>query len=1012
MERDGGDYRLVITDQNVRSFIAKTLGLVLIKFNRSQRHSYYHWLLSDALSEKTKFEIMENLRLPNGSGTIGWVAKRGQQSTDSKSINGFVIFNSFLDPLGQVAAEDWRSGARSVYAIPLYGQKSEYVASLFFFSPLEGLFCKLAAQQDGANGRFSQIPSINQVLASRVEYLLTALQLEEHDQLGRELRRELDRDAKNAPDDDLGNREDPASELLFQLRSSGSAVDDLSLFQFAFIRNDYESRTCFLSVNATAWIQETRKSLDEHFSKGAVLGDAGFEETINNELETALGGNTLLAAITRNNGPITYPMLQEGNLIIAFVCCGKTEGEPRPECSDSLFLKMLSSAFRQLVKARNNLGRGSANRSPGESKKLLSDAIYTLANWAAGLFLIGAAGEADATQLNLDYVQEIISLVSAMPDTNDDVRNLLVQDQHGDAESGQESALSAIKSIIGKLSQQRERQSLIQWKNVRLSNILGCALLFVGPGFSCTVDTNRSATSEQIKHFVSFVNLLDPGTREAKANAAKMPMREVYPSDEGSRLVGDFAEFLPNGNVVLKDKLLTCHRKELVVHFFGVSFSPIALDRQIAALVVGAADVEGELRKLDLLERGVEYASEQRKVGFRRTLIAHFEKRMSSPFESVMRMSKLEREYRRFSPAITNALIGFDHIRGNDEEDSYLKHSIGRSLLPLLLTGRTGAGKSFLAAQVHNWIKDECFPLNDEANARFEEIGCSGLDRTQFVIDLHGLVRQTDQGSDVNLGAAFRLAGLQEVHGSEVPANFEDYIKLSIKQSRKGMKLVLDNSKKYFFLQWAAPGGEKVFRSDETPVGTIYLSGVTDLSWETQGVLLRFLDTNLVRPLGWAGRPFCIRTRIISSTNKEDVLVDGRQFRNDLYHRLSVWQQRLSPVSARLNHFGSIADKVIADENVRMALLGHAPITCDISIGEILADLFVSVGTSQVTAPYDQINRDHFKDSIEKGDAAYLTNIVKRAFWSAVGRSAANIMPQDLVQAINHPHGNPREPLT
>jgi len=81
--------------------------------------------------------------------------------------------------------------------------------------------------------------------------------------------------------------------------------------------------------------------------------------------------------------------------------------------------------------------------------------------------------------------------------------------------------------------------------------------------------------------------------------------------------------------------------------------------------------------------------------------------------------------------------------------------------------------------------------------------------------------------------------------------------------------------------------------------GTLYLSEVTTLPPSAQAALLRTLVENKFNRVG-GQVAVPIDVRIISSTSQSvPMLVDGGQFRSDLYHRLSIVPLQLTPLKER-----------------------------------------------------------------------------------------------------------------
>ena len=70
--------------------------------------------------------------------------------------------------------------------------------------------------------------------------------------------------------------------------------------------------------------------------------------------------------------------------------------------------------------------------------------------------------------------------------------------------------------------------------------------------------------------------------------------------------------------------------------------------------------------------------------------------------------------------------------------------------------------------------------------------------------------------------------------------------------------------------------------------GTLFLDEVANLSMETQGKLLRVLETKRIKKVGDTGE-FAVDIRLITATNRDLwELVEAGTFREDLYYRLNV----------------------------------------------------------------------------------------------------------------------------
>jgi len=93
--------------------------------------------------------------------------------------------------------------------------------------------------------------------------------------------------------------------------------------------------------------------------------------------------------------------------------------------------------------------------------------------------------------------------------------------------------------------------------------------------------------------------------------------------------------------------------------------------------------------------------------------------------------------------------------------------------------------------------------------------------------------------------------------------------------------------------------GERAGPFERANSGTVLLDEIGDLSLELQLKLLRALQSRVVQRLGAPGEtPFDVR--IIAATNVDlDAARSAGRFRNDLYHRLSVYEILVPPLRRR-----------------------------------------------------------------------------------------------------------------
>ncbi|WP_438016248.1 sigma-54 dependent transcriptional regulator [Sorangium sp. So ce315] len=165
-------------------------------------------------------------------------------------------------------------------------------------------------------------------------------------------------------------------------------------------------------------------------------------------------------------------------------------------------------------------------------------------------------------------------------------------------------------------------------------------------------------------------------------------------------------------------------------------------------------------------------------------------------------------------------------------------------LTPVLLVGPSGAGKQYAAEALHAMTHPP-----SGAAAAFVDVNCAALPANLVESELFGHER-----------GAFTDA----------------------RSARRGLIEMADG-------------------------GTLFLDEITELPEPSQAKLLKFLDTMRFRRLG-GQREIEVALRVVAATNHDIVkLVRSGRFREDLYHRIAVFQIQLPALAARTEDIHDLA---------------------------------------------------------------------------------------------------------
>lgn len=93
---------------------------------------------------------------------------------------------------------------------------------------------------------------------------------------------------------------------------------------------------------------------------------------------------------------------------------------------------------------------------------------------------------------------------------------------------------------------------------------------------------------------------------------------------------------------------------------------------------------------------------------------------------------------------------------------------------------------------------------------------------------------------------------------------------------------------------------DKIGKLQQAHKGTVFLDEVGEMSLRMQALLLRFLESGEIQPVGADGGGTTVDVRVISATNRDlPALIASGQFREDLMYRIRVIHLLVPPLRAR-----------------------------------------------------------------------------------------------------------------
>jgi DNA-binding NtrC family response regulator len=218
----------------------------------------------------------------------------------------------------------------------------------------------------------------------------------------------------------------------------------------------------------------------------------------------------------------------------------------------------------------------------------------------------------------------------------------------------------------------------------------------------------------------------------------------------------------------------------------------------------------------------------------------------------------------------------------------------------------------------------------------------------------------------------------------------------------------------------------RIGRFEQASGGTLFLDEIGDLNANTQGKLLRVLQEHCIQRLGSEAN-IAVDVRVIAATHRDlDAAIKEREFREDLFYRLSVVTITLPPLQQRTEDIPDLARYFIqrhakdlgvqapAVQPEALAFLQNQPWPGNVR------ELENSVRQALLLARPFAIGLEHVQqvmaknrrpaDAEQQTHAAYITELLARAqngeIDNAYLRMIADLEPELFKQAIQLAQGN------
>jgi transcriptional regulator with PAS, ATPase and Fis domain len=105
---------------------------------------------------------------------------------------------------------------------------------------------------------------------------------------------------------------------------------------------------------------------------------------------------------------------------------------------------------------------------------------------------------------------------------------------------------------------------------------------------------------------------------------------------------------------------------------------------------------------------------------------------------------------------------------------------------------------------------------------------------------------------------------------------------------------------------------DKIGRFQLAHRGTVFLDELAEMSLRMQALLLRFLESGEIYPVGTDALSATVDVRVIAATNRRlEAMVAQGQFREDLFYRVKVVHLHMPPLRERLEDLPSLVEHLV-----------------------------------------------------------------------------------------------------